>query len=107
MRKVTQGVHLCLADRVLASRQFVDDLVEFGQHGLPVSHRQCHLFAGNRVELGGQCLHLCFAGEMVDLDEKGRFNRCLPIGVVQIQDGADLALAAADDAAAGAASCGR
>ena len=89
------GVHLGLADRVLAFGQLLDDLVQARQHGLPVSHRQGH-FPRHRVELGSQGVHLLFTGQVIDFDEEGCFHRGLLCGVVQFQDGANLAAFAAD-----------
>ena len=85
------GGHLLLADRVLALGQFVDDLIELGQHRLPVADCQRH-FTGHRVELGSQRGHLLLAGEVIDLDKECRFNRGLPVGVVELQNGVNLAI---------------
>ena len=90
------GVHLGLADRVLALGQLLDDLVQATQHGLPIPDRQGH-FPRHRVELGGQGIHLFLIRKMIDLDEESGLDRGLGGRVVQIQDGAYLAIAAANE----------
>ncbi|MNG72860.1 hypothetical protein D3C79_312940 [compost metagenome] len=90
------GVHLGLADRVLALGQLLDDLVQATQHGLPIPDRQGH-FPRHRVELGGQGIHLFLIRKMIDLDEEGGLDRGLGSRIVEIQDGAYLAFAAANE----------
>lgn len=89
-------VHFGLTDRVLALGQLVDDLVQACQHRLPVTDRQRH-FTGHRIELGSQPFHLLLAGEVIDLDEEGGLDRGLFGTVVEIQNGADLALVATNE----------
>ncbi len=89
------GVDLLLTHRMVALGQLVDDFIELGQHRLPVAHCQRN-FASHGFELGCQRFHLRFTGKVIDFDEEGGFDRCLPVGIVEIQNGADLAFFAAD-----------